>query len=443
MAGLLRELNQAHARGITHRELTASSLGIDSAGNVAIAGWSHGDLASTHAHIQVDRVQLLAVLATTFGIDRTLSISRSVYSDKELSSIAPFAQNVAVPQHTKMSEGWNQHLLKELREKLTQLAPPEELGGDQPVELARFNLRKFVTIVLIVVAVVAVFTQLNLNEVISAVRNANPWLAVLAFALGIVSWCGSAVAFGVFIDKDMRQYDGILGTQAAASFAAVSMPAGVGPIAINLQFLRKIGYPNTRATAIATADMVSEFGTTFLLFLAIGLFTGQDALSSALPGKTLIMVLGIIGAVCAGAMLIPKTRKWVREKFLPQLKSYTHQLVELFSRPAILAISSAGSVVQNGTLALSFWVSLLAFGYHAPLAETLFLFLLANALGSAVPTPGGLGAVETALTLTFTGIGIPSTIAVPATLLFRVCTYWLRIPLGGIYMKYMERHGQL
>lgn len=440
---LLHSLETAHKAGITHRELTANCLGIRQDGTVVISGWSHGDLASTRAHIQVDRVQILAILATAFGIERTLAIAHTVYSDSELASIAPFMQSVAVPQHTKTSEGWNRHLLKEIREKLIALSPTEELGASEPVELARFNLRKFVTIVLVVVAIVAVFTQLNLTEVIAAVKNANPWYALLAFALGIVSWCGSAVAFGVFIDKDMRRYDGILGTQAVASFTAVSMPAAVGPIAVNLQFLRKIGYNNTRATAIATADMVAEFATTALLFLFVGLFTGQDSLSGALPGKTLIMIIGIIGALFGAAMLIPPVRKWVRTTFLPQLKSYTHQLVELFSRPAILAISATGSIVQNGTLALSFWVSLLAFGYHANVLETIFLFLLANAVGSAVPTPGGLGAVETALTLTFTGIGIPSTIALPAALLFRVCTYWLRIPLGGLYMKYMERHHML
>jgi uncharacterized membrane protein YbhN (UPF0104 family) len=443
IAAILRDLDAAHRRGITHRELTAHSLATRSDGTPLICGWSHGDLASTHAHIQVDRVQMLTILATTFGIERTLKIARTVYTDKELSSVAPFAQNVAVPQHTKTGEGWNRHLLKDMRGKLNALSPAEELGASEPVELARFNLRKFITIVLLVVAVVAVFTQLNFDEVISAVKNANPWYALLAFGLGIVSWCGSAVAFGVFIDKDMRQYDGILGTQAVASFTAVSMPAGVGPIAVNLQFLRKIGYSNTRATAIATADMVAEFGTTFLLFLVIGLFTGQDSLSGALPGKTLILVIGAIGALFGAAMLIPPARKWVRNSFLPQLKSYTHQLVELFSRPAILALSSTGSIVQNGTLALSFWVSLLAFGYHANVLETMFLFLMANAVGSAVPTPGGLGAVETMLFATFTGIGVPATIAMPATLLFRVCTYWLRIPLGALYMKYMERHGQL
>ena len=55
-------------------------------------------------------------------------------------------------------------------------------------------------------------------------------------------------------------------------------------------------------------------------------------------------------------------------------------------------------------------------------------FLLANTLGSAVPTPGGLGAVEAVLSVAFTAVGIPSSIAVSATLVYRIAFYWLRIP---------------
>lgn len=442
MADVLRQLTAAHKRGITHRELTADSLAVDEAGAPVIVGWTHGDLASTHAHIQIDRVQIIALLATTFGIDRALTIAQSVYTDGELASIAPFAQNVAVPQHTKMSAGWNRKLLQQLRTRLDALAPSQELGGQAPVELARFNVRKFITVVLVIVAVVAVFTQLNFDEVISAIRNANPWYAVLAFLFGLISWCGSAVAFGVFIDKDMRRYDGILGTQAVASFTAVSMPASVGPIAVNLQFLHKIGYSTTRATAIATADMVAEFGTTFLLFIVIGLFTGQASFD-ALPGQTLMIIIGALGALVGLALLIPPARKWMRFQLIPTLRTYGHQLMELFSRPATLAVSAAGSIVQNGMLAVGFWVSMLAFGYQADFFETIFLYIIANAIGSAVPTPGGLGAVESALVVTFGGIGVPTTIALSATLLFRFATYWLRIPLGALYMRYMERHHML
>ena len=69
--------------------------------------------------------------------------------------------------------------------------------------------------------------------------------------------------------------------------------------------------------------------------------------------------------------------------------------------------------------------------------------VLVNAVGTAVPTPGGLGAVETLLSVTFTGIGVPSPIAVSATLLFRFWSYWVRMALGYVYMKHMQKHGLL
>ena len=56
-----------------------------------------------------------------------------------------------------------------------------------------------------------------------------------------------------------------------------------------------------------------------------------------------------------------------------------------------------------------------------------------------MPTPGGLGAIETVMSTTFIGVGVPSAIAVSATLLFRLATYWLRMALGALYMKYMEK----
>lgn len=90
--------------------------------------------------------------------------------------------------------------------------------------------------------------------------------------------------------------------------------------------------------------------------------------------------------------------------------------------------------------ASGFWAALLAFGYHTNPIETTFIFLLANTLGSAVPTPGGLGAVEAALSVAFTAVGVPSTIAISATLVYRIAFYWLRIPIGALAMKWLDRH---
>ena len=70
----------------------------------------------------------------------------------------------------------------------------------------------------------------------------------------------------------------------------------------------------------------------------------------------------------------------------------------------------------------------------------MFIFILANTLGSAVPTPGGLGAIEAALTFAFSSVGVPAAVALSATLLYRICFYWLRIPLGALAMQWLDRH---
>jgi uncharacterized protein (TIRG00374 family) len=61
----------------------------------------------------------------------------------------------------------------------------------------------------------------------------------------------------------------------------------------------------------------------------------------------------------------------------------------------------------------------------------------------ALPTPGGLGAVEAALTAGVSTIGVATTYAVPAVLLFRIVSFWLPIAPGWILWTQMQRRGLL
>lgn len=207
-----------------------------------------------------------------------------------------------------------------------------------------------------------------------------------------------------------------------------------------MQFLRKSGYRNTAATAIMSAVWAVQGGTTIILLLLIGIFTGRNTLSGMIPTNTLILVITIVALVISAAMAIPPVRHIVTEKYLPIVKSYARSLVNVLSHPKELAFGILGALVLNISTGLGFWIALMAFGCHTNPVETTFIFLLANTLGSAVPTPGGLGAVEAALSVAFTAVGIPSTIAVSATLVYRIAFYWLRIPMGAVAMKWLDRH---
>ena len=74
-----------------------------------------------------------------------------------------------------------------------------------------------------------------------------------------------------------------------------------------------------------------------------------------------------------------------------------------------------------------------------PIAKVGFVYLTGSALGSIIPTPGGLGAVEAALTAGLTAAGLHSAVAVSSVLLFRLLTFWLPVPVGWVALNYLER----
>ena len=430
----MRYLSVASRRGYTHRRITPDTLARLEDGTAVIAGWLNGDNASGPANTALDKVQLLVLFAALIGVEPAVEAAREAWGDTTLTALAPFIQKVAVPSPTRALESWDKQLLKGLRSRITALADEETVESAEPVTLARFSWRSMITMLLVIVAVVVVFTQLKPEEIITALTNANPLMAVVTLAFGVCGWIGSLMA------RHKRDNMGVCMSQVAGGFATVSMPAGVGPSFVNLQFLRKSGYRNTPATAIMSAALVVYYAVYFSMLVIIGLFTGRNMFSGAIPTNTLVIVLGVVVVVLSIAMMIPPLRHWVTRRLMPLAKTYINQLLDVLSQPRQLTVSCLGALFQNATTGLAFWAALQAFGHSSNPIETTFVFLLAYALGSAVPTPGGLGGVEAALTFAFVAVGVPQGVALSATLLHRVVFYWLRIPLGAAAMKWLDKH---
>ena len=70
-------------------------------------------------------------------------------------------------------------------------------------------------------------------------------------------------------------------------------------------------------------------------------------------------------------------------------------------------------------------------------------YLGASIVGSAAPTPGGLGAVEAALVAALTGFGMASGPAVSAVLTFRLATYWLPVAPGWFTFSWMQAREEI
>jgi len=108
-------------------------------------------------------------------------------------------------------------------------------------------------------------------------------------------------------------------------------------------------------------------------------------------------------------------------------------------QPAKLAQGIGGTLLLTAAYILCLAASARALGGSVPLPSIAVVYLTGSALGSIVPTPGGLGAVEAALSAGLTAAGLPGATAISTVLLFRTLTFWLPVPVGWGALNYLQR----
>jgi uncharacterized membrane protein YbhN (UPF0104 family) len=187
---------------------------------------------------------------------------------------------------------------------------------------------------------------------------------------------------------------------------------------------------------------VSQFVVTVLLLVGLVIFTGSGALVE-LPSPAVLITLAGVALAVVATLLVPPVRRWGLGFVGPRLRQVWPRLAQMLSHPGRLALGVAGNLIMTLGYIIALWCCLVAFGESLSLVDIALVNLVGNAIGALIPTPGGLGGVEGALTAGLTAGGVPATIAFSATILYRLCTYWGRVPIGWVAMRYLERKGDL
>jgi len=448
-----RQLDIAHKAGLAHRNLSSEALLVSSkitdngvavapgAPKVWLSGWQSGDIAASTLNKHMDNAQMLALFALKVGADAAITSAREILSEDDLMAVGPLLQSVVLPRTTRTQLRQHKNLMKDLRAALVQEIPEADV---EPEQLVRFGARTVLTWAVTVIALIVVFTTINLKEITSAVSEANPWWAVFSLVLGLLTWFGAALNLVGFSPVRLPLFRTTL-VQAAASFVALAAPAGIGPAALNLRMLTKRGVTTSLAVATVALVQVSAFVVTVLILGALSIFTGNSGGAlRVLPSTTVIVA--IIAVVFIGAIVfsIPSLRRWVLAKIQPTWRQVWPRLSELLSSPLRLTLGIAGHVILTLGYIFAFDAALAAFGFSIPILDAAIVYLIGNTLGAMAPTPGGMGAIEVALiTGLTTTAAVPAAIATSAVILFRVATYWLQIPIGWVSMRYLQKRGEL
>jgi uncharacterized protein (TIRG00374 family) len=311
----------------------------------------------------------------------------------------------------------------------------------------RIGLAKVLSLGLTVFAVMALLTQLNWDAVSNAVAASQHMYALLSLLASIVTFLGGAIALRGFAFRLPVKIREAFFVQVAASWAAVQLPAALGPITMNVRYLNKIDADSRSSTAANSAVggvvQSAQAIVSTIMLIVFGLLTGQGVITSSEGHFEFNDILLVLLLLLVIVMVTPPIRKALLKLVSPFVKQFIDSLKTTLRSPKGVAIGLLGCVVQEFGYALALYFALLSFGQSISFPTVFFVFLVANAAGSAVPIPGGLGAYEAALTLALTTVGVSPTIALSSTLLYRIVTFWVRAPIGALVSNILKKRAMI
>jgi uncharacterized membrane protein YbhN (UPF0104 family) len=451
---------QLHSRRVTHRALTADRILLtgqnhnhdgDGAGRrpglhlqaengeVMLLEPGNGDVAASDLQLRLDLAQLLAELALLVGPDRAVASARDKLSHTELAAVAPLIQPVVLHRSTRNAAGRHKDVLPALRKGLLAIAPMPEAA---PVRLERIRLRTVATLVAAVFAAYIFAAELAKHSLGDVVRHANWSWTLAAVALSVLTYLGAAWSLSGWVLERLRMGRTFL-AQVACSFVSLVTPAAVGGAALNVRYLRRAGVAPADAVASVSVSQVIALGLHLTLLVIFAALAGTLHSTEIRPPDWTYIALAVLVCAVLVVLAVPAGRRLLLSRVASTAGQAIPRLLVIAQQPAQLAKGIGGALLVTAAYIGCLAVSVHAFGGSLSIVAVAVVYLTGNAIGSAVPTPGGIGAVEAALSAGLTAAGLPAAVALSSVLLFRTATFWLPVPVGWIALNYMQRHQAL
>ncbi|MEO8555101.1 MAG: lysylphosphatidylglycerol synthase transmembrane domain-containing protein [Actinomycetota bacterium] len=434
---LLAKLQQAR---IAHRGLSLDHLLLDEQGGAGLTEAGTGDIAAVDLSLRLDVAQLLTTLALAVGPTRAVASGVSALGSQAIVKALPLVQAVAMDTRTRSALRMHKGLLREVREQLLALAPEGE--PVEQVELRRLTPRTLITVLGGGIAGYVLLTQLarvNLGEVLS--RAQWGWaLGVLGFTLLTIT--GASLVITGAVNARLSFARTYL-TQLAVAFSGLVAPSAIGNIALNLRYLQRAGVNSAVAGGSVGLAQLAQFSSYFVLLLVSSVLAGTGQRVSFTPPLPAVIGLIVVVALLLAALAVPAGRRLVMVRFLPVVRRVVPRVVAIFQDPRKMVTLFSGALLLDLSFVAALTCATRAFGATPAIAAVAVVYFAGAIIGSAVPTPGGLGGVEAALSAGLVAMGVDISVAVSSVLLFRLCTYWLPIPFGWASLNYLQRVGAI
>ncbi|GAA3476629.1 lysylphosphatidylglycerol synthase domain-containing protein [Streptomyces yanii] len=504
--GAWRQVKALQSRRIAHRRLTGDAILVDGSGTVFVTDLRGGEIAAGDLLLRMDIAQLLTTTGLRVGAERAVATALEVLGPDAVADCLPLLQPIALSRSTRaalrrlarersqrereaviaasdaarlakaqeaqapvpadrkalrnekqaekraekraiddaLDEAREEDLLTQIRRQVLLIRPQAPV---EPVRLERIKPRTLLSFIAGAIAAYFLISQVTEADFGAVVEQAEWGWVAAALGFSALSYVAAAMSLLGFVPERVPFVKTVL-AQVAGSFVKIVAPPAVGGVALNTRFLQRSGVRPGLAVASVGASQLFGLGCHILLLAAFGYLTGTEKTPSSLtPSRTVIAGLLTVAVLVLVVTAIPFLRKFVVTRLRSLFAGVVPRMLDVVQRPQKLFTGIGGMLLLTILFVLCLDASIRAFsGPDVPqlsYASIAVVFLAGNALGSAAPTPGGMGAVEGALTLGLIAVGLPKEVAAPAVLLYRLMTLWLPVLPGWLCFNHLTRKGAL
>ncbi|MEU3509748.1 lysylphosphatidylglycerol synthase domain-containing protein [Streptomyces longwoodensis] len=501
-----RQVEALQSRRIAHRRLAGDAILVDRSGAVILTDLRGGEIAAGDLLLRMDVAQLVTTLALRAGAERAVASAVGVLGPDAVADCLPMLQPIALTRSTRatlrrlareraqrereavleasrlsrqaraeaagedsaeavpektgkkavraqaradkraideaLEEAREEDLLTQIRHQVLRIRPQAPV---EPARLERVRPRTLMSFIAGAIGAYFLLTQLTHIEFGPLVANAQWGWVAMAVLFSALSYVAAAMSLLGFVPERVP-FPRTVAAQVAGSFVKIVAPAAVGGVALNTRFLQRAGVRPGLAVASVGASQLFGLGCHILMLLSFGYLTGTEKTPSLSPSRTVIAGLLTVAVLVLVVTSVPFLRKFVSTRVRSLFAGVVPRMLDVLQRPQKLVTGIGGMLLLTACFVMCLDASIRAFGDGSTslsIASVAVVFLAGNALGSAAPTPGGVGAVEATLTVGLIAVGLPKEVAAPAVLLFRLLTLWLPVLPGWLTFTQLTRKGAL
>jgi undecaprenyl-diphosphatase len=404
------------------------------------------DLARAHVgaddnSLAADVAELLASMAVQVGADRAAASAGAIGPEalgRSLPYLQPLALSSATRRDVKQAGDDDTDVLADLRGLVQEAAGVEEyeLATLQRITLARV-LAVFGAVLLFYVVL---YFASNWSEIVESFSEAD-WenlpvivlMAALTYPAGAISLLGAITNRLPFLLTS----EVMLGQAFLNRFT----PANAGGMVLRVRYLQRNGTDLALATASIGLTSAASGVMQVVFIVGFVLWSGSTGgFGLDLPEANWVAIL-LLGVLILGSVVwfTPLRGKLLGSRLALSAREILGELKELATNPAKVVMLFGGAAMGKLFTVIAFTQSCRAFGVDLSFAELGALYMTANTVATAVPTPGGMGAIEAALVAVLTGAGVPTAEALSITLVFRLITYWLPVPFSYLALRHLRK----